>query len=288
MSGGFLTEVKRWLDDTLASGTNNFSFFGAISRTFPHNFSPFRAGSVDFLLHLLSSIARLPVCKATIKDSGLGKAVGAIERHRICKGTPNEAAIKERVQQIKDSWQARVKAQKIQESTTDGTGLKRSLPDSTSVSASASKKAKPSAPTEEVKKVSTFSSLLKKVTASPPAVANGMKDTGSSGTKKTISNVPAVATSGSDTNCTVNKKGKLRYRISLIGFNLANQLPPVTEKKPARRVKWADHFGGKIYTTQDDESEELETPQQLDATVSWSDRKKRDRLHEKELLSKAK
>ena len=26
VSGGFLTEVKRWLDDTLASGTNNISF----------------------------------------------------------------------------------------------------------------------------------------------------------------------------------------------------------------------------------------------------------------------
>lgn len=61
-----------------------------------------------------------------------------------------------------------------------------------------------------------------------------------------------------------------------------------TEKKTARRVKWADHFGGKIYTSQDDEGDEPEPQHVTDPNVSWSDRKKRDRLREKELLSKAK
>jgi hypothetical protein len=62
----------------------------------------------------------------------------------------------------------------------------------------------------------------------------------------------------------------------------------VPDKKTARRVKWADHFGGKIYTSQDEEGDETETLLTTDSTVSWSDRKKRDRLREKELLSKAK
>jgi hypothetical protein len=53
-------------------------------------------------------------------------------------------------------------------------------------------------------------------------------------------------------------------------------------------VKWADHFGGKISAIQEEESDDMEPQQQADGTVSWSDRKKRDRLREKELLSKAK
>ena len=53
-------------------------------------------------------------------------------------------------------------------------------------------------------------------------------------------------------------------------------------------MKWADHFGGKIETAHDDEGDEIETHQTADTNVSWSDRKKRDRLREKELLSKAK
>lgn len=73
------------------------------------------------------------------------------------------------------------------------------------------------------------------------------------------------------------------------------------EKKTSRRVKWADHFGGKLSVAQDDiDGEETtannETSANADSTaatstagsVSWSDRKKRDRLREKELLSKAK
>jgi hypothetical protein len=60
------------------------------------------------------------------------------------------------------------------------------------------------------------------------------------------------------------------------------------EKKNGRRVKWADHFGGKLGISQDDESDDNEAQQPVDANVSWSDRKRRDRLKEKELLSKAK
>jgi hypothetical protein len=60
-------------------------------------------------------------------------------------------------------------------------------------------------------------------------------------------------------------------------------------KKPEKRVKWADHFGGALSISQlveDGETAEGENP--IDASVSWTDRKKRDRIREKDLLAKAK
>jgi hypothetical protein len=55
------------------------------------------------------------------------------------------------------------------------------------------------------------------------------------------------------------------------------------------RVKWQDHFGGELTlskTIEGDETKLEEMP--AEGNVSWSDRKKRDRLREKELLSKVK
>jgi hypothetical protein len=61
-------------------------------------------------------------------------------------------------------------------------------------------------------------------------------------------------------------------------------------KKPEKRVKWADHFGGPLSVSQllvqDGETAEGEHP--IDTSVSWTDRKKRDRIREKDLLAKAK
>jgi hypothetical protein len=54
-------------------------------------------------------------------------------------------------------------------------------------------------------------------------------------------------------------------------------------------VKWADHFGGALSIAQMVEGEETaDGAQPGDPSVSWSDRKKRDRLREKDLLAKAK
>lgn len=54
------------------------------------------------------------------------------------------------------------------------------------------------------------------------------------------------------------------------------------------RVKWADHFGGQLSMAQEVEGELVENSSVQEAAISWSDRKRRDRLREKELLSKAK
>jgi hypothetical protein len=74
---------------------------------------PFNAtyiGGVDLMLHLLSNIIKLPVTKSIVKESGMGKAIGSLEKHKLFLGTPNEQNIKDRVQQIKEAWHKSVKA----------------------------------------------------------------------------------------------------------------------------------------------------------------------------------
>ena len=61
------------------------------------------------MLHLLTNITKLPVTKSVVKNSGMGKAIGSIEKHKICASTPNESAIKERVKGIKEAWNKSVK-----------------------------------------------------------------------------------------------------------------------------------------------------------------------------------
>lgn len=55
------------------------------------------------------------------------------------------------------------------------------------------------------------------------------------------------------------------------------------------RVKWQDHFGGDLTASRIIEGNEVK-PEENDSeeSESWSDRRKRDRLREKELLSKVK
>jgi hypothetical protein len=69
-------------------------------------------GGVDLLLHALTNITQLPVTKSIVKDSGMGKAIGSVEKHKICAGTPNEEGIKQRIREIKEAWNKSVKALK--------------------------------------------------------------------------------------------------------------------------------------------------------------------------------
>jgi hypothetical protein len=68
------------------------------------------------LLHMLTNITTLPVTKSVVKDSGMGKAIGSVEKHSICAGTPNETPIKVRVRELKDAWNKSVKALKDSDS----------------------------------------------------------------------------------------------------------------------------------------------------------------------------
>jgi hypothetical protein len=126
-------------------------------------------GSVDLLLHLLSSIVNLPVTKATVKESGMGKAIGSVEKHSQIKGTLNEPAVKERVQQIKDAWNASVKERKL----LDDPEKKRSADAIPEDSPASPKRVKVEV---SPRKSTSFSTLLKKVSSngtSAPDSGNG-------------------------------------------------------------------------------------------------------------------
>ena len=88
LAAGLLVTVKGWLDEILAG----------------------QVGGLDLLLHLLSNIAPLPVTKEMVTTSRLGKTVSSVEKHNLCVRGANEAAIKSRIQHVKECWSASVKA----------------------------------------------------------------------------------------------------------------------------------------------------------------------------------
>jgi hypothetical protein len=96
----------------------------------------------------------------------MGTLVGAIGKHSIGKDTPNEAVIKDRVQNLKDAWKSAVKAKKTSENTKDT--IKREAQEESS-SPSPAKKRKVDI---EPKKVTSFTNLLKKVSGSPNGVVS--------------------------------------------------------------------------------------------------------------------
>jgi hypothetical protein len=87
LNNGLLFTIKSWLDEILNLGL----------------------GGVDLLLHLLGSISMLPVSKEMVTSSKLGKQLTVVEKHKICAGSMNETAIKERVSKVKEEWSASVK-----------------------------------------------------------------------------------------------------------------------------------------------------------------------------------
>jgi hypothetical protein len=250
------------------------------------------------LLHLLSNVINLPVTKSVVKDSGMGNAIGTLGKHVICKGTPNEVIIKERVQQIKDAWHASVKARKTPEAQNEST--KREAPEPPSPSPA--KRVKSDA---EPKKSTSFTSLLKKVSRSPNGLVSSSKSDSPTLPDKVAKPDVSVKTAyletkdttAAETNLPIitntDKRG-MSVSVSIVGFHstLDTHLPYcsfTSAKKVGLRVKWADHFGGQIAFSHVVEIDDVEKPStSVEATVSWSDRKRRDRIHEKELLAKAK
>jgi hypothetical protein len=164
------------------------------------------------LLHLLLNITNLPVTKVAIKDSGMGITIGTIGKHAICKDTPNEHAIKERINQLKDSWNSSVKARKVVELSKDSAKIEASKPSSPPSEATkrgAPDSASPNSPVKrlktdverkvdsEPKKATLFNSLIKTVKSGSP---NGVGTTGSgkmhsNPNKSVVVSIPSVAIS---------------------------------------------------------------------------------------------
>lgn len=239
------------------------------------------------MLHLLSNIVALPVTKSNVKDSGMGKAIGSIEKNKICVGTPNEASIKERVTLVKSAWQKSVKLLKektndVEPSSEIASGIMGSIPKHQLQGSSKVDLAPPAkkARTEEKKKSSSLSSLLSKVKPDPDA------------SKKAIDESAGNASTGTKANASVDvKDGKLTSREVRLPMSYLlthrTRLDP-DKKKQKMRVKWHDHFGGELTLSKiiDNDGDEVKPEDtQVDSDASMSDRKRRDRLREKELLS---
>jgi len=230
------------------------------------------------LLHLLSSIHHLPVTRSIVKDSGLGKKVGVLPKHKSYAGTPNESAIEERVQTIKDSWKNSVKIYKDDEAEQPSKQPeekgKRPATDSEVSVKPPSKKTK--VETTKASK-SSFSSLLKK--------ASGDSTNGGSNRNNTSStnSVP----SSNDPMLTKTSKELLQTSAEASSPQGNAATTKRQSKKSTKRVKWADHFGKTLTAAKDEDG--VETAEiEHHADSSWNDRKMRDRLKEKELLAKVK
>jgi hypothetical protein len=88
----------------------------------------------------------------------MGRAIGSVEKHSQIKGTLNEPAVKERVQQIKDAWNASVKERKV----LDDPEKKRPADTVPEDSPASPKRVKVEV---SPKKSTSFSTLLKKVSS---------------------------------------------------------------------------------------------------------------------------
>jgi len=270
LKNGYLIVVKSWLDDILNSAV----------------------GGVDLLLHLLSSISMLPVTKEMVTTSKLGKAVAAVEKHTICTGSKNEGAIKMRISKVKEQWSASVKVMKQSASSS-----KRQLDYSTPNSLSASKRAK----TEDQvgKKDTSISNLLKRVSGNDNSRAPSSAQTSNA---LTNGNGNAISAAEAARLRSQERDAKLKARLKTIdqpiGTTAENNMPedkaiPTKNK----HIKWADNAGGELLISHQlgNTGEEILTQGRKDGSkqeetrgsASWTDRRKKDRLREKELLERA-
>lgn len=243
------------------------------------------------LLHTLSSIIYLPVTRSIVKDSGLGKRVAVLGKHKLVVGTPNEAAVQERVQAIKDTWKAAVKMYKDEAVEEQSKPVSKSVgekrPPSTETEPVVSKPIK-KAKHESTKPSSktSFSSLLKKASAASTSCSNGSSKT-STRAQSAGSDSRASTASQSQTSSATDKGTSKSSPSAPSEVGNDAQESSGKPKKSAKRVKWSDHFGRPLEATKGEDGVETTAVEHI-ADTSWNDRKKRDRLREKELLAKVK
>ena len=292
LNNGFIGTTKAWLDDVLNSVV----------------------GGIDLLLHLLDSIALLPVTKDMITTSGAGKAITAIKSHSICKGTPNEGAIKERCARVKEEWSASVRARKQQPVAAPPkpatNTAKRPLQAATSATtAPLPKKAKVSSvssPTVVKKKPSlSLSSMLKKVgdvgdkpaskQPQPAPEAERSKANGRNEEIKKESNNNAQTQQAAPTVFEEKKEAGDKIdaqTAALPAETVSVNTSSKSKQKAAKSVSWADQSGQALeqaheFSGEQNPSEKAEKKPEKTLT-SWSERRKRDRMREKELLAEHK
>eukprot|EP00540_Astrosyne_radiata_P006707 CAMPEP_0116866362 /NCGR_PEP_ID=MMETSP0418-20121206/25980_1 /TAXON_ID=1158023 /ORGANISM="Astrosyne radiata, Strain 13vi08-1A" /LENGTH=812 /DNA_ID=CAMNT_0004501975 /DNA_START=803 /DNA_END=3241 /DNA_ORIENTATION=- len=245
LSNGLLASIRLWLEDILQE----------------------RVGGVDLLLLMLTSMRDLPVTRSMVKETGLGKRVGSIEKQKISAGTMNESAIMTRVKAIKDAWNKSVKAHQSKDSP--DTKKRRAG----SLQSQGPKKTK----VDDGEKKGSFSNLLKKISTPKSTKSNPISK-------------PPISSGTSANTLNGISKTIAKARVGRLNGSAAPAKPG--NRKSTKRVKWADHFGGNLESTREIEGNRGEQPadaeEEPDSPVSWTDRRKRDRLREKELLEQVK
>ena len=297
LNDGFIGTIKAWLDDVLNSVV----------------------GGVDLLLHLLDSVALLPVTKDMITKTGAGKAITAIKSHSICKGTPNESAIKERCAKVKEEWSASVRSRKSQKPVTSPpkpatNSAKRPLQVATlSTMAPLPKKAKvttTTSPTAIKKKSSlSLSSMLKKVGDKPATASKKSVDA----SKQPQSAAEAASQKAKEHDEATKKADEIQPELTPAVVieekkeaddkvvSETSAAPPAattsaltskSKPKSVKSVSWADQSGQALEQSHEFSGEQNpseKTEKKAEKTLaSWSERRKRDRMREKELLAEHK
>lgn len=249
LNNGLLVTIKSWLDELLNVGI----------------------GGVDLLLHLLGSIAMLPVTKEMVTTSKLGKLVASVEKHPICLGGMNENAIKERVSKVKEEWSASVKRlKKATSSNPNASTLKRNL-DADSVPIAPTKKVKTSNESTTKKSLSSYLSQVSGSTKEESAAEQARR--------RAEERVAALK----ERVFKQENSSASSEPVDTISKTLYDETESGGERR-RKNVKWADMEGGPLtvshgHDTQNHSQEEH---------GAWAEKQKKDRVHEKELLEKAK
>lgn len=255
LHNGLLLDIKPWLDDIL----NNM------------------VGGMDLLLHYINSITKLPVTKQMVTESKLGKAVATVEKHKIVINGKNQVAIKERISKFKEAWSASVRARK---GDSPPAPAKRSSQGDSPLMQSSPKRAKTS-PIAAGKK-SSLSSLLKKVSA-PPVTLPPNTSTSADKNEKAGDILDPKRIEDD-----LTKTDALDFQQS---NNPNDELP--SKQVSTERLKWADQSGGALEEVHhiDSNGAEITKPGEaigtINATGTWSEKRKRDRMREKEELANA-
>lgn len=244
LNNGLLVTIKSWLDEILNIGI----------------------GGVDLLLHLLGSIAMLPVTKEMVTSSKLGKLVASVEKHPICVGGMNEVAIKDRVSKVKDEWSASVKRlKKANTSNSTPSSLKRSL-DSDVAPNAASKKVKA---TESTRK--SLSSYLSQVSGSTK------EESAAEQARRRAEEREAALKER------LSKQDRVSEEIIEVDLTTNDAESDSSSEKKKKIVKWADMEGGPLTVSHGHDSKNFSH-----GDGNWSEKRKKDRVNEKQLLEKAK
>jgi len=285
LANGYLVMVKSWLDDIRNKSV----------------------GGVDLLLHLLMNIIKLPVTKEMVSSSKLGKTVVSVEKDKICVGGAKENVIKERIAELKQEWSASVKrfkngkAKAAADSIKKGSSTKPIPPLKRSRDATSNGVSGKRIKTE--RNLLSTSKLIRKaaLTGSEP-----VRSSSNISTKKHVDCEGNPLSAAETARLRAQERlQKEKARIALLNPDVSvkeenNGSGGVAEKnvnnvsKKVNNISWADKFGGQLIEYYDRETTEEERhlldvteEERKSSSVSWSDRKKRERMREKEMMDKA-